>query len=153
MAATTITSNQVKYGPVRGDTPGLNARHVNFVWGRDVGARSLSVSVCLQLVPIPDGARIIDIILSATFAGSQQGGYAVGDNSSTARYMTTQSMTASNVVQRLAVAAGAGFRYSLTQSDFVTWDTIDMTFSGALTSTRTCCIDMTVFYLMDRANQ
>lgn len=153
MAATTITSQAVKAGPVRGDVVGLNYRQVHVDWGKDIGSRSLSTSVCLQMVPVPNGARIIDVILRATFPGSAQGGYAVGDGSSTARYMTTQSMTSSQVVQRLAVAAGAGFRYSVTESDFLTFDTIDVTFSGALTSTLTCCLDMMVFYLMDRANQ
>lgn len=153
MAATTITSQQVKMGPITADWPGLNVKQVHIDWGKDIGSRSVSVSVCLQMLAVPDGARIVDLILRATFPGSTQGGYAVGDSSSTARYVTTTSMTTSQVVSRLAVAAGAGFRYSVTQSDFKTFDTIDVTFSGALTSTLTCCLDMTVYYVMDRANQ
>lgn len=154
MAATTITSQQVKLGPITADWPGLNVKNVHIDWGKDIGGRSLSVSVCLQMLAVPNGARIVDLIFKATWpSGETQGGYTIGDGSSTARYVTTTSMTTSPVVSRLAVAAGAGFRYSVTESDFATFDTIDLTFSGALTSTLTGCFDMTVYYVMDRANQ
>lgn len=154
MAAVTVTSNQVQNGPVFGDRPGLNVAYSQHVWsGGPASSTSLSVSVCLQMLAIPNGARLVDLAVEVRGAtGQTQGGYAVGDASSTARYVATTSLNASRVVTR--ATTGLGFRYSLTESDFTTFDTIDLTFSGAaLTSTLTLCVEMVAYYVMDRANQ
>lgn len=153
MAATTVTSQQVKTGPIAAYRPGLNVMHHTHVWSGGPSSRaSLSVSVCLQMLAVPNGARILDLVAEVQGAtGQTAGGYAIGDGSSTARYVATTSLTASRVVSR--ASTGLGFRYSVTESDFVTFDTIDVTFSGALTSTLTLCVEMVAWYVMDRENQ
>ncbi|CAB4192456.1 hypothetical protein UFOVP1244_29 [uncultured Caudovirales phage] len=153
MAAVTLTSTQVNNGPVLGDRPGLNVKRVLFS-GRDTSGLTLCTSVCLQMVAIPDGARVVDVLVKCTGISTQVGNFTVGDGSSTARYVSAISVTASSVLSRMNVSGGAGWRYSLTQSAstpfvFAKFDTIDMTFV-ALTSTNTMSIEMSVWYLMER---
>lgn len=146
MAAVTVTSTQVENGPILA-TSGLNVKRVQFK-GADIGV-TLCTSVCLQMVAVPDGARIIDIITKCTGIGAQVGNFQLGDGSLTARFQTATSITASSVVSRLNVPGGAGFLVSLTASHVPqTYDTIDMTFV-ALTATRTMSIEMDVYYLME----
>ena len=148
MAAVTLTSTQVNNGPILSDRPGLNVKRVLFS-GRDTSGLTLCTSVCLQMVAVPDGARIVDVLVKCTGISTQVGNFSVGDGSVTARYMSAISVTASSVLTRMNVSGGAGFRYSVTQSDFAKFDTIDMTFV-ALTSTNTMSIEMSVWYLMER---
>lgn len=104
------------------------------------------------MLAIPNGARLIDLAVEVNGAtGQTTGRCSVGDGSSTARYIATISLTASRIVTR--ATTGLGFRYSLTESDFATFDTIDLTFGSALTSTLTLCVEMVAWYLMDRENQ
>lgn len=147
MAAVTVTSTQVNNGPIL-TTSGLNVKRVQFKAGPDI-AVTVCTSVCLQMVAVPDGARILDIITKATGIGAQLGNFQIGDGSLTARFQTATSITASTVVSRLNVPGGAGFLVSLTASHVPsTFDTIDMTFV-ALTATRTMSIEMSVYYVME----
>lgn len=146
MAAVTVTSTQVKNGPVFA-APGLNVKRVQFK-GADIGV-TLCTSVCLQMVAVPDGARILDIITKCTGIGAQVGNFQLGDGSVTARFQSATSITASTVVSRMNDSRGAGFLVSLTASHVPqTYDTIDMTFV-ALTATRTMSIEMSVYYVME----
>lgn len=147
MAATTVTSAQVACGPVLGDVRGLNVKHAKFTWSRDASA-SLSVSVCLQLVPMPHGARVLDVTMQVTGQAGQVGSYVIGE-SLTNRFITTTSLTASTIVTR---GSPVDYRISCSESDYATFDTIDMTFGANVTSTRTLCVDMFVWYVMDRQN-
>lgn len=150
MAATTVTSAQL--ATIYGDVPGLNFRHARLNWRSDIGASSLSVSVCAQMVGVPNGARIIGVVTQMTGQTGMVGSYLVGDGSSTNRFQTIISLTASSVVNRTAPAGGYGYRVSVTESDFLTFDTIDLTFGANVTSTLTLVVDMMVYYLMDRQN-
>lgn len=152
MAALTVTSTQVNNGPILSDIPGLNTKHVSHCWGKSGGGTTLSVSVCLQMIAIPDGARVLDVVTEVIGTTITQGGYAIGDGSSTARYVTTTSLTNSRVVTRASASTGIDFRYSVTQSDFYTFDTIDITFTANVTSTLTLCVEMVAYYVMDRQN-
>lgn len=154
MAALTLTSTQVNNGPVLGDRPGLNVKHVSHCWGKSGGGTTLSVSVCLQMIAIPDGARILDVVTEVIGTVITQGSYAIGDGSSTARYVTTTSLTNSRVVTRAATSTGIDWRYSLTTSGHagLTFDTIDLTFGANVTSTLTLCVEMVAYYVMDRQN-
>ena len=150
MTDVTLTSSAVTAGPITGDRAGLNVKHVKFQWAKDVGSPTLSVSVMLQLLPLPDGARLLDLVTMVSGQAGQVGSYVIGDGSSTNRYVTTLSLTASDIVSR---ATALGMRYSLTQSDYVTWETIDMKFQANVTSTRTLCVEMVAWYIMDRENE
>jgi len=148
MASLTITSTQVNNGPILSDRPGLLHKFVQFNLGPDAPG-SISASVCLQMIAIPDGARILDLTLRCTGISTQVGNFTVGDGSSTARFCAAISITSSTVVTRLNAAGGAGFLVSLTASHVpATFDTIDLTFV-AVTSTRTMCIEMSAFYVME----
>jgi len=161
MANLTLTSSQVNNGPVSGDQPGLNYVYQKIVWGTDIRSKgSLSASVVLQVLAVPDGARILGLSTMVTGAANQVGNYGIGDGSSTSRFVTTLSITASDVVSGFGLGGaaatslnvpGVGVRYSMTQSDFVQFESIDMSFR-AVTSTMSLCIDMVAFYIIDREN-
>lgn len=150
MAAFTITSVGVNVGPIRGDIPGLNVKHAKLTWSTDISS-TLSVSVCVQMIALPQGARLLDLVTQVTGQTGQVGSYAIGDGSSTARFCAAISLTASTVVNRMT-GTGLDYRISVTESDFLTFDTLDMTFGANVTSTRTLCVDMVAYYIMDRQN-
>jgi len=145
-----------------GDRPGLNYQLVKTIWGTHIrSSGTLSASVCLQQVAIPDGARVLGLTTMVTGAAAQVGRYTIGDGSSSARYVTTLSITASDVISGFGWGGaaltslnvpGVGMRYSMSGSDLVQFETIDMVFP-AVTSTMSLCIDMAVFYIMDSANE
>ncbi len=155
MANVTLQSALVVNGPVIADYPGLNVRAAQISWSRDFGGASVSVSVVAQMVPVPHGARILDVF-ARIFTGNAQGGFVVGDGSLSNRFITGPvSITATPaVVARLNTAGGAGFRYSISETSGLNpmYETIDLIFSGAVTSTLSMLFDMTVYYLMDREN-
>ena len=78
------------------------------------------------------------------------GSFSVGDSSSTARFVTAAtSLSTGALVTRLTAPGGAGYLVSLTASDINSFDTIDVTFAGAITSTLTGSLQMAVYYTMD----
>ena len=149
--ASTHTSTQVNgLGPLD-LVPGLNVQRVLFTLGTD-STLSLSTDDVIQMVAVPHGARILDVIVKAR-VGNTEGAASVGDGSSTARYIAAFSLTATPApVARLDSAGGAGFRYSISSTVITEpkFDTIDISMAGAWTSTRTAVFEMTVYYLMDR---
>lgn len=151
MVATTVTSGQVAHKEAYGETPGLNVRHAKLNWRSDMGSDTLSVSVCAQMVPMPHGARILNVVAQVTGQAGQVGSYVVGE-SLTNRFLTVMSLTASTVVNRNFQAAAYGYRISVSESDNVVLDTIDLTFGANVSSTLTLCVDMLVYYVMDRDN-
>jgi hypothetical protein len=151
MANLTLVSLQVTQGPILADRPGLNVRHGTLNWKRDFGATSLSASVIAQMVGVPNGARILDIVTQVTGGQPSTSTYAVGDGSASARFTTATSLSTGTIIGRLNAAGGYGFRYSVTESDYVTFETIDLAFA-APSSTLTLVVDMMVYYVMDRQN-
>lgn len=146
--ATTTTSTLVNNGPVRALGEGLNVARALFSWGKDA-TTTLSASVVVKMIPLPHGARVIDLIVKATFPGNTAGVFSVGDASDTDRYVTSASLTASSRVTRADNPAGFGHIISLSSSNINSYATIDVTFGAGATATFTACIDMTAFYIMD----
>lgn len=108
---------------------------------------TLTTGCVIQMVPIPTGARILDIVISAEFPGSTTGAFTVGDGSLTNRFVTVASLTATSRVTKLT--SNLGYKVSVSDDAVSRFDTIDISI-GATTQTSTGSILMTVYYRYER---
>jgi hypothetical protein len=114
----------------------------------------LNTADVLQMVKIPKGATILDVIVSVNAAGLDTGAtvaYSVGDTDSavddTDRYITAAAgiigRSSAGGVVRMNNPAGAGYKF---EAD----GTIDLVFTaGAGTNVATGVITLTALYTMD----
>lgn len=142
--ATTITSTLVQ-NTVVANNLGVNAAFA--VYNFAATGITVSTSLCIQMVPLPHGARVLDLWVRNDSFGT--GAFAVGDSSTTARFVTADTSLAASLLKRLNVPAGVGYKISLTESDKNSFDTIDITLNGLPTVSASGCIAMCVYYLMD----
>jgi hypothetical protein len=143
MADRTITSSLVTNLQVHRHR-GLNA--VFCLYDFKATGETVSASLVIQMVPVPHGARILDLYVRNDNLAS--GGFVVGDSSLSNRYITLTSLAAT-LLTRLNATTGVGFKVSLTASDENSFDTIDIILNGTPSSSASGCIAMTVFYVMD----
>lgn len=148
MANRTITTTTVANGPVR-VRQGLNFAYATFDFfdAAKFGA-SISNTLCIEMIPLPHNARVIDMFV--TFYDRTDGVYTVGDTSLTNRFITTLSLTADAQTNLLNAPGGAGFKISLTASDESFWEPVVIYTTTAIASaSRTGCVHMGVYYLME----
>lgn len=101
----------------------------------------------LQMVPVPRGARIIDVTLSATDLdtnGTPTITMLVGDGGDNDRFITSSTIGQTGGVARLN--AQTGFLYEYTADD-----TIDVTFGVASATFASGTIQLAVTYTTDSA--
>lgn len=98
---------------------------------------SFSAGDVLQLVKIPAGAVVHDVICNFQFTGLFVG--TVGDSVSTGRYIASVSMTAQGIVR-----ANAGIPYSYSADDV-----LQLNVNAVTTGTISGWIGVTVLYNMD----
>jgi len=111
---------------------------------------SASNTAVIQMVPVPKGASIYDLVFAWDAAGTTtQFTVNIGDGNSTGRYVTSFSATASGVCRLgagVASFAGAGYSYSAE-------DTIDVfvtaVASGSTTPAGT--FRLSILYSMDQS--
>lgn len=125
--------------------------HYNFARNGETVSPSLVVQMC----PLPNQARVIDIVVRTDGFGGT-GGFVVGDSSLTNRYFTTTSLAAATQVVRMvsvgaAPSSGLNYKVSLTASDVNSIYPILLEINGAPTATASGCIAMTVYYTIDVA--
>lgn len=111
---------------------------------------TLTVGQIVQMVALPEGARVVELQVQAEFTGNTEGDYTVGDGGSAARYISSTSLTASSVRAIINVPGGAGYRYTVSSTTTVGYDTIDVTIGGAASQCTTGSIQMIVYYTYDR---
>lgn len=144
--ARTVTSTAVKNGPCLDLGPYVQAHTV--VYGFEESGVSISASLTIKMIPIPHQARILQIH-TTIYSAVNAGGFIIGDDSLTNRWVTLTSLSTSDHYQ--AINSGVyGYKVSLTASDVNAFETIDFMFTGAPTSTLTGCIHMTAVYYVDR---
>lgn len=152
MANRTITSTMVKHGPVI-CRKGLNFAYGTFDMLRGVSGGTFSVSntLVIQMIPVPNNARILDMFVK--FTDRADGAFTVGDSSLTNRYITATSMSASLQTTILNNPAGAGYKISLTNSSTITevkFEPITLFTTNTIASASTTgCIAMGVYYIME----
>lgn len=126
--------------------------HFNFARANETVSPSLVVQMC----PLPDQARILDIhVRTSGFGGT--GGFVVGDASLTNRFFTTTSLaSASQLVKMIsngaAPASGLNYKVSLSSdAESSRFYPLLLEINGAPTATASGCIAMTVWYTVDIA--
>lgn len=146
--AITFTSSHVNNGVARYWHTGVNA--VTVVWNAGSAASSMSPSTVVQMVKVPNGAVILDVVATGNFPLTT-GTYAIGDGSLSDRFITAASLTASSRVYRLNNGAGLGYTISVgtTVDAVAAFDTIDaQLLLTAGSETATCSLQLTVYYLV-----
>lgn len=106
-------------------------------------ALAQSAGDVIQMVPIPRGAMVIDIVMAASNMGGANFTYGVGDGNSTTRYLNSQSTSANGPVARPYIS-GSGYSYSAD-------DTIDVIMQTAGSASAVGTLRLTVLYQFDNA--
>jgi hypothetical protein len=125
--------------------------HYNFAKTGETVSPSLVVQIC----PLPNQARIVDIqIKTDGFGGT--GGFVVGDASLTNRFFATTSLASATQYVRMisngaAPSGGLNYKVSLTASDQNSFYPLLFELNGAPTATASGCIAMAVYYTIDIA--
>lgn len=148
MADRTITSSLVQNRMVFRENRGVNAVYCNFDFHQTPGSQgreTLSPSLVIQMIPLPDQARILDMWIRSDRATA--GGYAIGDSSLSNRFMTG-SLSAAGQITHMQESI-ATYKVSLTASSINDFYTINVVINGAPTASATGCIAMAVFYTID----
>jgi len=118
---------------------------LNWVYAEYTLGAAFSAGDVVQMVKIPNGARIADVKVGNLSVAS--GSFSVGDGGNTSRYIAGTSATLSTVFS-LNQAGGLGYKYSISDDVAVQFDTIDYTQSVAGGSAGSV-VRMTVAYTMD----
>lgn len=118
----------------------------------NINGGSVTQGQVVQMVALPEGARVIELQTQVEFTGSTEGAYTVGDGDNTARYISATSLTASSVRSIINVPGGAGYRYTVSSTTTVGWDTIDFVVStyALASATGTGSVQMIVYYTYNR---
>lgn len=109
------------------------------------GGVAFIINDVVQMVKIPSGATVLDIILDCPDLDTSTGvRLSVGDGSSSARYIASNNVGVAGGIIRLSVTGSSQYAYTAD-------DTIDILVAAAATGTAatTGVIYMTVFYSMD----
>lgn len=117
---------------------------VNSVSAQHTVSGSLSAGDVIQLVKIPQGATILDLVLRTDISPTQVT-LSVGDGGDTDRYILTATHT--STIYRSNV--GVPYTYDFSDDAAIQWDTIDVrvsTASGSGNST----FYLTAIYTMDK---
>lgn len=107
-------------------------------------AGTITSGQVIQMVPVPFGARVLDIILQSEWPGNTAGVFTVGDGSLTNRFVTAASLTASSRVTKLS--SNLAYRYSVSDDSTQRFDTIDINIGAGATQTATGSLLMTVYF-------
>lgn len=115
-----------------------------------VGTYALSAALALndviQMVTVPAGATILNVILATTDLdtnGTPTIALTVGDGSDADRFITASTVGQAGGVANLNASTGAGYKYSAT-------DTVDVTVAtGPATGATSGTVSLTVLYTMD----
>lgn len=131
-----------------GNLPRVNHAGANIVTAvYNAGGLTLSVSDTIQMVRIPHGAIISEVKVSGNIPGQLVTSIEVGDDGDDDRYGVF-SLSSSLQIQRMNVATGHGYQYSLSDDLEPRYDTIDMTVAATATPTVTCSLVLSVTYYM-----
>lgn len=146
MAKHTITGSMVSHLRVR-RSPGLNFAYAEWDARKDnQNSPTLSATNYVHMIPLPNGARVLDGWIRAT--GRTTGQYQVGFLGSLSGLVAAQSMTAAQMT-RFNVPAGIGIKVSLTASDVNSYTTVVMSAINMTSASTTGTIALCVWYTVE----
>lgn len=147
MAEATLTGTLVSRLTVKREF-GLNCVYASASY-TNAGALeriSLSDSLRIRLIPLPNRARILDGWIKC--GDVTTGYYNLGDSSASARFVASQSMTADQMT-RFNVPAGIGHKVSLTVSDENSHDDLILSICDVTSASTTFCVAACVYYVVE----
>lgn len=145
MAKRTITGTTVRNLTVYRQF-GLNAAYAQVDFRRENQNVSVSNTIYVHTIPLPNGARILDGYVTAT--GRTTGQYQVGVASTLSCFVAAQSMTATQMT-RFNVAGGIGTKMSLTASDVNGYTTVVVSCINATSASTTGTIGLCLYYTVE----
>lgn len=145
MAKRTVTGTMVTNLQVTRN-PGLNAVYAEIDFRREGQRTSLSNTVVVHVVPLPNGARIMDGWVRAT--GRTTGGIMVGMTDTLSCFVASQSLAADQLT-RFNVAANVGRKISLTASDVNSYSSVAVTTTLVTSASTTGTIGIMVYYTVE----
>ena len=107
---------------------------------------SLSSGDVIQMLRVPNGALITDVVFIVDALGGGNYTWAVGDGGTAGRYFVSLSAGSTSSINRMTLATGYGYSYSAE-------DTIDITCSTATTSSAAGSVKLIVTYTVQNNNQ
>lgn len=143
MAKVTVTGTLVTNLQVRRNR-GLNAAYALVDFRREGQKASLSNTVYVHMIPLPDRARIVDGWVKS--GARTTGQYQVGLASTLSCFVAAQSMTASQMTR---FNVNFGQQLSLTASDVNSYSTVVVSAINCTSASTTGTIAVCVFYSMD----
>lgn len=112
------------------------------VTGTYTVAANLAANDVIEMVKVPAGATVQEVIVSASASVAATSTGQVGDGSDTDRYVTSGAIGGGAAsLSRLNAATGHGFKYTAD-------DTIDILFTVQTTPTTGAVLKLTAFYTM-----
>ena len=141
------TKTGTAVGRIRELHAGLNCVIATYVAGGD----TLSAGDVIQMLSIPNGAIIADVIVGGN-SGNTGITVDVGDGGSAARFINNASLSVDVVVVHMTETGGLGYRYSLTDGAIPLADTIDITIVATATATNTATLVLAVMFYMPPIN-
>ncbi len=115
---------------------------VTSVTGEYTVSSNLATNDIIEMVKIPAGARIIDVIASASASVGATATAVVGDQSDTDRFIASGQLgQGAAQLSRLNAATGNGYQYSAE-------DTIDITYTSIATPATSGVLKLTALYTM-----
>lgn len=141
---TTLTSSQVN-AVVAGAPIKTNPGFVNAVWASFTAAGgTVTVGQVIQMLAIPTGSIIYDILVSGEFTGIDTGFFTIGDGSLTNRFLVNGSVTATSRTTR--ASSGLAYKVSVSDDNLTRFDTIDISIGAGTTQAATCSFQMVCYF-------
>lgn len=138
--------------PPRYIEEGMVVRAATFNFGAPYASISATAGAIIQMVPIPKGAQVHDLVLQWDALGGGVYTVTVGDTGNASRYIGSTSVTSSAVTRMGMNLSGAvltslqngGMGYSYSADT-----TINITIGTATNATATGAVRVSVYYSMD----
>lgn len=146
MAKFTLTSTTVRNLTVIRDF-GLNVAYSEYRFQTEDHPSSMSQTIYVHMIPLPNGARVLDGYLRVTGAGD--GAIQAGVVGTLSTFINLTSVATDPQLTRFNVPNGIGYKMSLTASDVNSYSNVIATAVLMNTSSATMTFAMCVYYAVE----
>lgn len=142
---TTLTSSQVNAVVAGTAFPKLDPGRINAQWvSFNAAGGTVTVGQVIQMLAIPTGCIVHDILFTAEATGNQAGLFTIGDGSLTNRFLVNASLTATSRTGR--ATSGVGYKISVSDDALTRFDTIDISIGTGATQAATLSVQMVCYF-------
>ena len=146
MAVSTLSSRLVANNIVKARQPGTNFAYVEYTT-----TASLTVGDVIQMVPVPHGARVLDVWAKVPGIGTA-GEFNVGHTADPDRFLKSDTMVAARPVVRATLGLPLDISISDDIDGPLRYDTIDIQFAGQSTNQAGIVFGLGVWYDIDNTD-